>query len=758
MSIEDVLEKIKNSARFLPWITAWEVIPERKGIYEDFPDFLNDRLKQVLKNRGIEKLYSHQASAIKAVQNGDNIVVVTPTASGKTMCYNLPVLNTILQDSNSRALYLFPTKALSQDQVAELHELIEGLDIDIKTYTYDGDTPKTARKTIRSAGHIIVTNPDMLHTGILPHHTKWVKLFENLKYVVIDEVHHYRGVFGSHTANVIRRLKRICRFYGSEPRFICCSATIVNPKELAESLTEEKMVLIDNNGAPSGKKHFIFYNPPVVNRQLGIRRSVILETKDLALEFLKKGIQTIIFGRSRLVVEIILSYLKEKLDNDIVPSNKIAGYRGGYLPKERRAIEKGLREGEILGVVSTNALELGIDIGKLDVCVMAGYPGSVSSTWQQAGRAGRRSGVSAALLVASSSPLDQYIINHPDYFFQQPPENGLINPDNLFILVNHIKCAAFELPFEAGETFGKENLSEILEFLEEERVIHHSGNKWYWMSEAFPAEEISLRSASSENFVIIDITNGSRVIGEVDRFSAPMLIHEKAIYIHGGNQYQIEKLDYEERKAYAREVKVNYYTDANLAVDIKVIDEFKGQRLKNIEKHHGEVNVTAMATMFKKIKFHTHENIGYGPIKLPAEEMHTSAYWINLTPEYAGLFNSNEIESGMLGVCNVLTNAAPIYLMCDPQDIRGVFQVRSPFTKLPTIYIYESYPGGVGFSSKLFEIHDKLLTTAFEMIESCRCEQGCPSCVGPVNEVGSKAKEHALKILKGVLNGEEYKG
>lgn len=750
MNLEQVLDYIKTSERIMQNVTRWEIIPPKPGEYEDFPAYLDKKLVSVLNKKGIYRLYSHQRQALDEVAAGHNVVVVTPTASGKTLCYNLPVLNELLRDKNARAIYLFPTKALSQDQVSELMGMVDAMGEDIKTFTYDGDTPTSARVAIRKDGHIVVTNPDMLHTGILPHHTKWMKLFSNLKFVVIDEVHTYRGVFGSHTANVLRRLERICRFYGSDPIFICSSATIANPRELAEKLTGKSMVLINKNGAPSGRKNLIFYNPPVVNRQLGIRRSSILESKTLALIFLKNRIQTITFARSRLAVEVLLTYLKEEMKKIPGGAETVRGYRGGYLPKERREIEKGLRDGNILGVVSTNALELGIDIGNLDVSIITGYPGSISSTWQQAGRAGRRAASSASILVASSSPLDQFIINHPDYFFESSPENGLINPDNLYILVSHIKCAAFELPFEDGETFGNQRIDEILAFLEGERILRHVGGRWHWMAESFPADEISLRSASPENFVVVDITEGARVIGEVDRASAPMMIHEEAIYIHGGQQYQVEKLDYEEKKAYVRKVDVDYYTDANLAVEIKVLEEFKQESGGNFQKHMGEVMVTSLATMFKKIKFFTHENVGSGPIHLPPEEMHTTAFWISIPEDITGL-SKEELESGLLGLCNVMANLAPLYLMCDPRDIRGVVQIRSPFTLKPTIYIYDNYPGGVGFSEKLYDMDEMLLRAARQVIMECSCENGCPSCVGPYEEVGPGSKNFALKIINQCL-------
>ena len=749
MNLGQLLEKLERDPSFMSCVTAWKRIPPVPATCLPFPDGMDRRLAAVLKGRGIESLYSHQAEASEAVAAGENVAVVTPTASGKTLCYNLPVLDSILKDDRARAIYLFPTKALSQDQLSELHKIVNALDRDIKTYTYDGDTPPTARQAIRQSGHIVVTNPDMLHTGILPHHTKWVKLFENLRYVVIDEVHHYRGVFGSHLANVIRRLKRICRFYGSNPVFICCSATIANPAELASRLIEEKVRLIDRNGAPRGEKHLIFYNPPVVNHQLGIRRSSLFEAKKIAANFLRNGIQTIVFARSRLNVEVLVTYLKEAVAGALGPGERVRGYRGGYLPLQRRAIEQGLRTGEVLGVVSTNALELGIDIGQLEACVITGYPGSVASTWQQAGCSGRRSGVSAAILVASSSPLDQYIISHPEYFFGLPPEHGLINPDNLLILVSHLKCAAFELPFADGEQFGVETTSEILQFLEEEKILRHVGNRWHWMSEDFPAEEISLRSAAGDNFVIVDTTDPKhRVIGEIDRFAAPMLIHQNAIYLHEGRQYHVDELDWNAKKAYVRRVDVDYYTDANLAVTIRVLDVFKEAPAGGARKFYGEVAVAAMATIYKKIKLHTHENIGFGKIHLPEEQMHTASYWLALPEEVAAQFTENELQSALVALSNVLGNVAPLFLMCDPRDIRAVPQVRSPFTNLPTIYLYDSYPGGIGLGEKVYDLHDLLLATARDLIEKCPCESGCPSCVGPADEVGTGGKAAALKALR----------
>ncbi len=758
--VKAILQELEQDFTIRPYLTALEHLPAQEARLADFPDWLQGGLIRQLKEDGIDHLYSHQASALNAIQEGKNVVVVTPTASGKTLCYNLPVLDTIIREPESRAIYLFPTKALAQDQLRELYRLVEALDKPISTFTYDGDTPVSARSSIRNQGNVIVTNPDMLHTGILPHHTKWHRLFQNLRYIVIDEIHIYRGVFGSHMANVLRRLKRICEFYGSNPQFICCSATIANPRELAEKITGQKFTLINNNGAPSGEKYFLFYNPPVINRQLGIRKSLIKETARLVSRFLNHDIQTIVFARSRLTTELLTSYLKDYFEKIGQGRDLVRGYRGGYLPNLRREIEKGLKEGLIKGVVSTNALELGVDIGQLDACFIAGYPGTITSTWQQAGRAGRRSHSSVAILVASSVPLDQYIINSPDYFFKETPESAVIDPNNLSILISHIKCAAFELPFLPDEKFGSEELEDILQFLVDKGIIHFTGNKWHWMSEAYPADEISLRSASTDNFTIIDIEEGEdKVIGEVDRESAPTTIYEGAIYIHEGEQYTITRLDYDDYKAYAKKIEVNYYTDAQVESNIKVLDVFGLHEEENIHHQHGEIAITTLSTMYKKVKFYTHENLGYGKINLPAEDMHTTAYWLVLAETFPNLVGGRitagaafDLAGGLLALSNVMVNVVPLFVMCDPNDIKAVVQVRSPFTDLPTIFLYDNYPGGVGFSEKIFELRNKILSAARELIENCGCDEGCPSCVGPINQVGKQGKQSALFILKEAIS------
>src|SRR5512134_510050 len=473
MPLRELLDELLTSLETGPLITATRHLDARPPVFAPFPSALDPRLIEALRARGVEQLYSHQAKAFEIVAKGEHLVVVTPTASGKTLCYNLPVLQALVQQPESRVLYLFPTKALAQDQLAELKELAKSLP-DLRMFTYDGDTPQDARRSVRARANLVLTNPDMLHAGILPHHTKWASLFQNLRYIVIDELHAYRGVFGSHLTNVLRRLRRLCRHYGSNPTFICSSATIANPRELAESLVEQPFELVSETGAPRGEKVFLFVNPPVVNQQLGIRRSYLAETRRIAAEVLKRRLQLSVFAQSRLSTEILTTYLKDDFDGPPGTRDAIRGYRGGYLPQRRREIEKGLREGTVRAVVSTNALELGIDIGALDVSVMAGYPGTIAATWQRAGRAGRRSTRSAAALVASSAPMDQFVVRNPSYFFDATPEHALINPDNLHILVDHVKCAAFELPFTTAEMYGRHDVQEVLAVLAEGGFVHRT--------------------------------------------------------------------------------------------------------------------------------------------------------------------------------------------------------------------------------------------------------------------------------------------
>jgi DEAD/DEAH box helicase domain-containing protein len=828
-------------------LTAVRRFPARAAEWADWPEWVHRELRAAYQSKGIARLYSHQAQAAKTVHAGKNVVIVTPTASGKTLCYNLPVINAILENQDTRALYLFPTKALAQDQLAELYDVNQRLESiagkeretrrregtmypaptgaeemgadrrQAKTFgvfTYDGDTPSDARKAIRERGHIVLTNPDMLHTGILPHHARWTRLFENLKYIVIDELHSYRGVFGSHLCNVLRRLQRIAKFYGSSPQFICCSATIANPGELGERLIEREVEVLSGNGAPAGEKAFVFYNPPVVNRALGIRRSYINESSRVAQEFLKRDLQTMAFANSRLHTEILLTYLKQANPHFPGRPEPIRGYRGGYLPSERREIERGLREGRIRGVVSTSALELGIDVGSLDATVMAGYPGTIAATWQRAGRAGRRSGSSCAVMVASSAPLDQFMVRHPDYFFGSSPEHAFIQPDNLEILVNHVKCAAFELPIAQDDRFGGADTQELCARLAEAGYLHCTGEHYHWTQQAYPADTVSLRSVTSDNFIIIDVTGQPDVIGEVDFPSALTTVHEKAIYLHGGEQYHVEHLDFKERKAYVKKVDVDYYTDAVRYTQVRVLEvgasgrscdgeeklgadetedeprrpepytsvngaqhaaPLRRQEQKAHTHSHGDVLVRSQVVGFKKIKFFTNENIGSGKLELPENEMHTTSYWLTLERALVESlpFTLSERQSGMFGLLHAMQSVATLLLMCDARDLGTAIGERPPalggdaeaFLPVsmedamrgtreeffePNLYLFDAYPGGIGFSEPLYCAHDLLVAKTRELIAGCGCESGCPSCVGPAGDLAPRAKEAALAILEKV--------
>jgi DEAD/DEAH box helicase domain-containing protein len=774
-------------------VTAVRRMPAADARTAAYPDALDPRLCETLRARGIASLYTHQAEAVEHVLAGRNVVITTPTASGKTLCYNLPVLHRILVEPSTRALYLFPTKALAQDQLAELDRLSQAInaaaEVELGVFTYDGDTPQDARRAIRARAQIVLTNPDMLHAGILPHHPRWARLFENLRFIVIDELHAYRGVFGSHLANVLRRIRRVCRHYGSDPQFICSSATIANPRELAERLTERPFEVVEESGAPRGEKFFFFVNPPIVNRQLGIRRSYTQEARRVALEFLRRGLQVIVFAQSRLVTEILTKYLKESFQGPPGSDEVVRGYRGGYLPNRRREIEKGLRDGDIRAVVATSALELGIDIGALDVAVLAGYPGTIAATWQRAGRAGRRSGTSAAVLVASSAPLDQYVARTPSYFFDASPEHALINPDNLQVLLAHIKCAAFELPFGVSEAFGRQPVQEILQILSEEGLVQRAAAQapgeeegWHWTSESYPADAISLRSVSSDNFVVVDNTDHTKVIAETDFTSAPSILHGKAIYMLEGRLYQVERLDYDNRKAYVRAVDCDYYTDAIRYDRVTILDTFETSAAEQgALAAHGEVHVVSRVVGFKKIKFFTNENVGSGELDLPEQEMHTTGCWITVPrPVMTSLpYGGDDRRDGVIGVSYALRHVAQLLLMCDGHDIgisigngnavdtgRGLRpgtavggaggQAPVDFDE-PRIFVYDNYPGGIGLAEPLFAMRKELLDKTRGLIASCPCESGCPSCVGPLGEVGPLAKTVALDLL-GRLCGEWAEG
>jgi DEAD/DEAH box helicase domain-containing protein len=747
---DEAIAALLASAEFAPLIAAHRELEPRAPRHAPWPAGVDPRLRDALRGRGIEALYTHQAAAYEAASAGRNVVVVTPTASGKTLCYNLPVLDAVARDPAARALYLFPTKALAADQLVELRALGDAASLGLKTHTYDGDTPANIRSVVRAAGQVVITNPDMLHAAILPHHTKWFKLFENLRYVVIDELHTYRGLFGSHVANVIRRLRRICNHYGADPVFICASATIANPAELAERILEAPVELVDDNGAPSGRKHVLVINPPVANEQLGIRGSALLTGQRLAERLIGGGVQTIAFAKSRTAVEVLTSYLRETFEPAPGHPHTIRGYRGGYLPNERHAIEAGLRDGRVRGVVATNALELGIDIGSLDAAISIGYPGTIASTWQQMGRSGRRTGTSISALICSSAPIDQFLAAHPEYLFDGSPEHGLINPDNLYVLMNHLRASTFELPVPAAERFGLEETPMLLDVLQEDGWIRRADDdRYYWSHENFPASDFSLRSGAPENVVIIDTTGDRhRVLGEVDLFAAPLLVHEKAIYIHQGVQHHVDRLDWEERKAYVTQTDVDYYTDADLGITLKVLEVFEEADPPPAGlRQRGEVMVAWKVTMFKKLKYHTHENVGWGSISLPEQELHTTATWLVPPAELVNRYDRDTLDGALIGLARIARTTAALLLMSDPRDLGVLAQVQAPFTGRPTLYLYDAVPGGVGLTERLFGLVDELVRACRDAVLTCPCADGCPACVGPAIEVGSRGKVVVGELL-----------
>src|SRR5262245_30891626 len=774
----EILDDLLTSPSTGPCITALRQFPARPPVSVPFPTSLDPRLVEALRARGISQLYSHQAQAWTLIEKGHHVVVVTPTASGKTLCYNLPVLQALLGQPDARVLYLFPTKALAQDQLAELEGIAKTLP-ELRMFTYDGDTPQDARRAVRARANLVLTNPDMLHSGILPHHTKWAVLFQNLRYVVIDELHAYRGVFGSHLANVIRRLRRLCRHYGSTPQFIMASATIGNPRELAERIIGEAVEEVSESGAPTGDKLFACYNPPVVNPELGIRAPYLGEAGKIAIRFLRERVPTIVFAQSRLSTEVLLGAIKGGIADKTGDSGIVRGYRGGYLPTRRRAVEQGLRAGEVLGVVSTNALELGVDIGHLDVAVLAGYPGTIASLWQQAGRAGRRSGFSAAVFVASSAPLDQFMATHPDYLFGTPPEHARINPDNPFILVNHVKCATFELPFDADGRFGDLDVRRELAALEDEGVLHRAGGRWHWASETYPADHVSLRTVTTDNFLVIDTTarddkqvKRRQIIAEVDWGSAFATIHPKAIYLVESEPYEVQELHFredEEKVAYVKRVSVDYFTDAVSAKGVWILQRLVDREHPAYLAEQGEVLVAEKVVGFKKIKMGTLENVGSGEVELPQQEMQTTSAWISVPPDTLARVSRSreELIDGLRAVTYLLHHLAPIFLLCDVRDLgswlgdttpaeTGVVATRESTRRrlleaeqfTPTIYLYDAHAGGIGLAERLFDVLPQLLRRGLETLEACACAWGCPSCVGPVNEVGRRAKATASALLR----------
>jgi len=848
MSVDSLLSRWRSQPEIAANIVEWRSLPARPARYTPFPHELQPGLIAALRNSGIEGLYLHQARAWEATQAGQNLVIVTGTASGKTLCYNLPVIDCLLRLPQARALYIFPTKALAQDQAESVNHLLDKLSgtdgVDESrpvVATYDGDTPTSARPSIRSQARLVITNPDMLHNGILPHHTAWAEFFTNLKFIVIDEMHTYRGIFGSHIANVMRRLKRIARHYGASPRYILTSATIANPEQLAGWLVEEPVTLVDDDGSARGSVQFLIYNPPLIDRDLGLRRSITQESVRLAEDLLVYDVQTILFGRARRTVEIILTYLRDRVAGmstfhpSLDPTQAIRGYRSGYLPRQRREIERGLREGSVRAVVATNALELGIDIGGMGAAVLAGYPGTIAGTWQQAGRAGRGSQSSVAILVTSPSPLDQFLAKHPAYFFGRTPEQALVNPDHPLILLSHLRCAAFELPFNTGESFGKLDpalLQEYLDFLLQMGDLHQSNQRYFWMADRYPAQDISLRSASATAVLLqVETDETPHTIGTVDQHSALWMVHPGAVYMHEAKTYLVEDLDLEQNLAHLKPVELDYYTEARSESKVNLVALTAEQPTSGGKKFYGEVIVTTQVIGYRKVRWQTHENLGIENLDLPPTELQTTAYWLALSEETVGdlsgrglwtnspnnygpnwlasrdqrrsidgyrcqvcgipeqgrshdvhhkipfrsftsIAQANQLSnlitvcptchhrietavrmrSGLAGLAYVLGQLAPLFLMCDSGDLGVHSDPESPLAEnRPAVVIYDQVPAGLGFSQRLYEVHEQLLEQAYELVATCECTDGCPSCVGPGGENGAGGKPESRAILEALM-------
>ncbi len=843
MTLERLLHAWRSEPTVAGCVAAWESLPARPVQFLPFPDDLHPLLADMLHKRGVHALYTHQAQAWEHVRSGRHTAIVTGTASGKSLCYALPVLHSLLQDPQARALALFPTKALAQDQLGMFNALLAALPtqegVSIPVAPYDGDTPSAARKSIRAAARLVLSNPDMLHTGILPHHTAWAEFFHGLRYVILDEIHTYRGVFGSHIANVLRRLKRIARFYGASPQFLLTSATIANPAEHASRLIEADVAVVDQDGSPRGPRHFLIYNPPVVNPELGLRRSALHESVRLAGDLLAYNLQTILFARSRRSAEIILTYLHEQADSRLPdPQAEIRGFRSGYLPARRRQIERGLRQGEVRAVVATNALELGIDIGGLSAALLVGYPGSIAAVWQQAGRAGRGEDPALAVLIATADPLDQYLARHPEYFFARSPEQCLINPDNLLLLLSHLRCAAFELPFQHGDGFGSlptEVLAEFLDVLRQGGELHYSTGRYFWMAEGYPAQMISLRSASPES-VLLQVSDEAKpaTLGQVDLASAAWMVHPGAVYLHEGQSYLVESLDLAEHAAVLRRAELDYFTEPAMETTLQPLEIYQQETGRGADKVYGDVQVTSQLVGYRKVQWNTHITLAHEPLTMPPSDLVTTGYWFALhedtveslrqqgvwrgdandygprwnqireqvrardgyrcqacgaqeqgrtldvhhkipfrafrgTDGRVNLAEANRLDnlvalchtchrrveaavrirSGLSGLSFALSRLAPLFLMCAPGDLGAFSDPQAPLADgAPAVALYDMIPAGIGFSQRLYELHDQLLAHARGLISACPCADGCPSCVGPGGENGEGGKSETLTILE----------
>ena len=767
--LDEVVADLRGDPAFMSGVCHWQVVPARDARTRPFAPVVDARLRAALRRRGIGAWYTHQERCFELARAGRNVVLVTPTASGKTLAYNVPILQRCIEDARACALYLFPTKALAQDQRHELDGLVREAGLGVQVATYDGDTPTSARRAIRGRARLVISNPDMLHAAVLPHHPQWERFFRGLRFVVIDELHTYRGIFGSHFTNVLRRLHRLTAFYGVRPQFLCCSATIGNPRQLAERIVGQPVELIAASGAASGERHFVLYNPPLVDREQGIRRSVVLEARSVAARLLRCGIKTIVFARSRARTELLTAYLRDVLARTGADERedrgsgehggaRLASYRGGYLPSERRAIERGLRDGTLDGVVATTALELGIDIGSLDASVLAGFPGTIAATWQQAGRAGRRNAAALSILIASASPIDQFIIRHPEYFFTGSPESGWVDPDNIHVLLGHVRCSAFELPFadaelrDPGAPTGTHRVAavgddgrapfggaagELLRHLGERGEVRAAAGRWYWTDSSYPAERVSLRTATSANVAITDHTGGRRqVLGEMDLPSAKTLLFPGAIYLHHGASYIVAGLDPDRRHCSVELTDAGYFTEAIVQSELTIVRRDSDEVRAGLGLLLADIRVVRRTTGFRKLRYGTHEKVGTGDIDLPADEMYTCSVVLHFPRRTAGgaylaRCGAAQRSFAVEGMAALLHNVAPLFLLCDPGELTVAARARDAELDCPAVYLYDACPGGSGLAAGLHVQLAQVLDGCRDLLAACSCAAGCPSCIGP---------------------------
>lgn len=728
MDVPRFLEELQRSYDYRGQLVRVARVPSRPARYGELNYELHPRLTEALRSQGITRLYSHQASAVNYVLDGAHVSMVTSTASGKTLCYNLPVLHTQLSSLGKCALYLFPTKALAQDQLRKLQEF--GLDAGPRFGVYDGDSSESERRSVRRNCHTVLTNPDMLHLSILPHHTNWVEFFRNLAFVVIDEMHVYRGVFGAHVANTIRRLRRICRHYGSVPQFITCSATIGNPDELLRSLTGVRAEIVDADGSPAGDRWFAFWNPPTLDD--GARRSSNSEAASLFLRMVQSGVRNITFCRARVVAELICRYALAELKGRPEIARRVMVYRGGYTPEQRREIERGMFDGSLLGVTATTALELGVDIGGLDACILTGYPGTIASTWQQAGRAGRSGSSSLAVLVGLNNPLDQFVMRNPDYVLDGKNERAVLDPCNPYILAEHLLCAAYESPLSELDLpmFGSE-VESVLDVLRESGMLAEVERRWYWIGRGYPAADVNLRSTGGKDYTVLEEREDGRILGAIEESSAFQMLHEGSVYLHQTDSYVVRRLDISEHRAYAARCDVEYYTSPRTTTQVEVIEEYESRPIGMGALHSGEVRVTEQVVGFWKRQLMTDTNLAYVDLDLPAQSFSTQAIWFTLDgalPE-----DVLEREAGLLGGIHAVEHAMigmmPLYAMCDRQDIGGVSHPEHPQTGTPVIFVYDGHPGGVGICESVYSRMEELILSVHSAISECNCPDGCPSCI-----------------------------